>query len=685
MDDIAEMQAPDKEGLEENLGLCAVGHAARGFRVIRLAAGSKIAIDSGWPEKATTDREEVQKLWWDPVMGAHLPYNVGVATGQGLVVIDVDVKGSVNGHAALSVLELMHGDLPETYTVETPSGGCHYYFATPEPIGCPKPRPGIDIKGERGYVVAAGSVTPVGRYRCVSDLPIADLPGGWTEWLFEPSAARTHAALGGASLPLSYLDPEAVAESAIHYLEGAEPAVEGDGGDNWTFSVAAQCRNLGVATPEAVCELMLDHWNDRCSPPWQLEDLLVKCRNAFAYSQQGTGAKSAEAEFEPVEVVDRRTVSDDLVPGILSLEDMDAVPPREWLLGDKAMRGYVTMVVSPGGGAKTTFLVTTALAGASGQQLLHDSPHHPMRVWYYNLEDDLQEMRRRFRAAIEYHGLPREVLGRIRVNSGRDRGLKILRADGDQIVVLPDKAKLIAALRREGIELLIIDPFIYAHSLPEKSNEAMGEALRQFNQIAHASGAAIVLVHHTRKGAEAGDADSVRGGSAQVGGARKVLTLATMDEREAKRLGVPEDKRRFLIRVDSAKSNMSPPAHDAEWLQLVSVNLDNATEEYPKGDNVQTVRRWTPPDPMRGVTAERIEACLAAIEAGLPDGARYTRHARSADRHVVPLIADTLGTSTGAAEELLRRWLKERAIEEREYRTPQRKLAKGLFRVEGAA
>lgn len=45
---------------------------------------------------------------------------------------------------------------------------------------------------------------------------------------------------------------------------------------------------------------MLDHWNERCLPPWKPSELAVKVRNAYAYAQNRQGDKAAEAALKPV-------------------------------------------------------------------------------------------------------------------------------------------------------------------------------------------------------------------------------------------------------------------------------------------------------------------------------------------------------------------------------------------------
>lgn len=107
--------------------------------------------------------------------------NTGLITGQasGVVVVDVDeAKGGI-----------MPDLLPDTVTVRT-GGGWHLYFSYTMPLGnsAGKLGPHLDIKADRGQVVAAGSVHPetgaIYEYapgKSPSEIALAPLP----EWIIE--------------------------------------------------------------------------------------------------------------------------------------------------------------------------------------------------------------------------------------------------------------------------------------------------------------------------------------------------------------------------------------------------------------------------------------------------------------------------------------------------------------------
>ncbi len=369
--------------------------------------------------------------------------------------------------------------------------------------------------------------------------------------------------------------------------------------------------------------------------------------------------------------------------GRVTLDDLSNLPPREWLYGNKILRKYVTFIASPGGVGKTALIFALALACAARQALLHDQPRgrRPLRVWIYNLEDDIVELRRRLVAALMHYGLPPSTLENIRINSGRDRSFKIVKlGQSGGYVVQPDYEAVVAEIEREQIDIAIFDPFLRTHGVPENENEAQDEVMRLFAQVAERTGCGIVLVHHTKKGAVAGDMDSLRGGSTQGGSARAAFTLAPMQAEEAARLGIPEAERRLYIRIDDAKNNMAPPIAKAEWLRLVSHKLGNATEDYPTGDSVQVVAKWSPPSAWDGILGATEPEILARLGAGMDNGERYSMRAQDKDRWAGLLLVDEFDRSPQQAKEILETWEREGRIVVKDYMSEkQRKNRRGIF------
>ena len=103
---------------------------------------------------ATNDRTII-KEWWRRWPDA----NIGIATGRtsGIFVLDVDGNA---GKESLTELQAEHGRLPKTVTVQTGKGRHRYFRCDGARVGNSAGRlgKGIDVRGDGGYVVAAGSV-----------------------------------------------------------------------------------------------------------------------------------------------------------------------------------------------------------------------------------------------------------------------------------------------------------------------------------------------------------------------------------------------------------------------------------------------------------------------------------------------------------------------------------------------
>jgi hypothetical protein len=287
----------------------ALALASAGLRVFPLVEGGKLPLIVGYPDKATTDPERIRSWWTCSVMGTEQDYNIGIATGRGLVVLDEDNKPAASegkpdktGAETLAAHIAANEPLPATLTAETPTGGRHYYFATDADIrnSAEKLGGGLDTRGHGGYVVAPGSTVPAGKYkwRTGPETRLAALPG-WLGALCSVKPERVEKA------PLAdvTLDTPAAHARSIFYLENdAPPAVEGAGGDDTTYRVACQVRDFGVSRDMAL-QLLMEHWNERCSPPWPIDELERKVDNAYRYAQNAPGSASAAADFGPVDAI----------------------------------------------------------------------------------------------------------------------------------------------------------------------------------------------------------------------------------------------------------------------------------------------------------------------------------------------------------------------------------------------
>jgi hypothetical protein len=237
------------------------------------------------------------------------------------------------------------------------------------------------------------------------------------------------------------------------------------------------------------------------------------------------------------------------------------------------------------------------------------------------------------------------------------------------------------AVVRRQVDLVALDPFIKTHSVDENVNKQIDAVVEVLTDLASKYDIAVDTPHHTRKGpADPGNADRGRGASAQKDAGRLIYTLTTMSTDEAKAFGLEEEQRYTLIRMDSGKVNIAPRPWNAKWFHLVGVQLDNSTKLYPSGDNVQTVEPWTPPDIWEGLDDDAFRRILDRIDAGLPDGNRYSAAPTARTRAAWKAVVEELPEKTEAqAREIIKAWVKNGVLECYQYENPKdRHPAEGL-------
>lgn len=131
---------------------------------------------------ATTDHEQIKK-WWNMWPDA----NIGMLTGQGTLVVDIDLP---DGIESLAKLEEQYGSLPPTLEVKTGSGGRHLFFSTDAEMRNTTQKLGkkIDSRCDGGYVILPPSLHESGnRYEWANKEPIAKAPDWLIEKLTRPS------------------------------------------------------------------------------------------------------------------------------------------------------------------------------------------------------------------------------------------------------------------------------------------------------------------------------------------------------------------------------------------------------------------------------------------------------------------------------------------------------------------
>jgi hypothetical protein len=151
------------------LTLCdfALAYAQRGLRIFPCRRDKRpigMLVPNGCHD-ASSDAATI-KRWWSTVPKA----SIGCATGNGLMVVDVDMSddaGEESGETVLRRLEAQYGALPPSVEAISGSGGRHIYLRYPEDrdVRNSAGRLGenIDVRANGGYVVLPPSPHESGR------------------------------------------------------------------------------------------------------------------------------------------------------------------------------------------------------------------------------------------------------------------------------------------------------------------------------------------------------------------------------------------------------------------------------------------------------------------------------------------------------------------------------------------
>lgn len=225
-------------------------YGSRGWRVFPCVPHDKLPMVK-WREQATTEDAMIAG-WWDTQPDA----NIGLMAGResGLVVLDVDPAHG--GEASLRALAALHGELPATPVSKTGGGGKHYLLAHPGVDirnSAGRLGPGLDIRGDGGYIVAPPSVHPSGaRYTwdaayLPSKTELAPMPEWMIQLLIAPEPAQREKPQG----------------EAVYVSGGRNTALT---------SLAGTMRRRGMGET-AILNALLAENDTRCFPPLEAPEV----------------------------------------------------------------------------------------------------------------------------------------------------------------------------------------------------------------------------------------------------------------------------------------------------------------------------------------------------------------------------------------------------------------------------
>lgn len=554
---------------------------------------------------ATSDPEQVWRLFRAP--GAAM---IGVPTGAAsdLVVVDLDVK---NGGAGLEWLAANEHRLPATRRHRTRSGGMHLLFRYPAGRSirnsASKLAPGVDIRGEGGYIIAP----PSPGYVIDTDAMPAEMPA-WLVALLDPPPAAiapsrpARPLQGGDGTPwgLSGLARE------CDRIRNAPDGAKHDTLNRAAYSIGGLVAGGDLAEGPAFAALSdaLEALRPRCEDFRAAEKTLAGAfRQGMAAPRQSPPPREVRhtvrielvPEPEPVpyddepehlmaepamEPVAEMSGSVRARPGThledrsdtyptLTIDDLMALPPPEWLIKGVITVGSNAVLYGPWASLKSFACLDMALCLAYGRPW-QGREVKPVGVLYIAGEGARGMAKRvlawQMRQGLETVQAPFRMLC---------AGVNL--TDPQHVAKLIRTALAAAAAEGVTIGLIVIDTLARAMvGADENSSQDMGRAIRATDEIREEVQTATLTVHHSGKDAEKG----TRGSSALPAGADTLLRV----EREEMSVTLTIEKQKDdeegePITLKAEKVMLTEAEDGPSSLVLVAANAGDNSSRRPSG------------------------------------------------------------------------------------------------------
>lgn len=281
----------------------------------------KIPALPNWSKIERTKLSDQQILdlyfYFCPKQDTYLPMNLGIRLQAHQLVVDVDTPSPSrpNKKGDISLRKLEH-DLSLSLNqysmmrVNSPSGGQHYYLSKDPSALIKKSHtdyPDIDFLSNGNYTIIPPSnhihtnpTSHSNQYQWDSQIldPLASCP---TDLLTKLKKSKRSKDLSLSPEELNELiDLPHNIELAIEYLKNKAPiAIENQNGNDTTYKVICTLGDLGIS-PRKCEELLIAHYNDRCDPPWLLEDLIDLIRHSKTYRNTPDGSKTREYKAKTI-------------------------------------------------------------------------------------------------------------------------------------------------------------------------------------------------------------------------------------------------------------------------------------------------------------------------------------------------------------------------------------------------
>lgn len=560
-----------------------------GCYIFPCVAGAKVpAIEGGWKNAS---RDAAQIAAWE----AEFPgCNWAVATGlSDLFVIDIDPQGLETWEEMQNVNSDLRQAVRSSYTVRTPRGGLHHYWRGAGPSTASRIAAGIDTRGgirtdtsdikSGGYVLLPGSQTTDGVYQSIGGT-ISELPALVSRLVPERKKSETR----NLERDPTKDQPRNV-EWAVSLLQGyvkdGRVSIEGKGGNDTAFRVAASVLDKAIS-PAMTLELLEEHWNPHCSPPWDEWELERIVHNAASYGEDaGSGSKGFQSNAEAFAGFLGKGEAEQAKPAerprdkLMWLHEYaDSVEDPTWLIpGILPARG-TGMMYGASGTYKSFITLDMALSLAYGRAGQWGAPPVKNDVLFLAGEGPVATAKKRWPAWLEWQGMQDKEAHRIilknRVPFYHDtEAWEHVKLDLDELGAKP--------------ALIVIDTLSrLLTGMDENSTKDATMVVGFMEQLAHHYECFVLAIHHTGKDEKKG----ARGSS---------VFHANMDTVIATRLRGQGTELRVKKQKDADVPDEPQFFEVREVAQSIVLEKVDALAEEPKPGRSRVA--WSDPEEVIGV------------------------------------------------------------------------------------
>ena len=354
--------------------------------------------------------------------------NYGFVLQEDDLIIDYDPRNDDTPEkSAFQNLVNYVGEAFDTYTVTTGGGGYHVYLK--KPIGFSVRErldnneypqfAGIEFKTIGRQVVGPGSIHPVTRreYKVSWKSPAderMEAPAKLLELIKKPNIIEGIDTVGEGLG--SFTDDDQTVSRFVSYLNQQQPAIEGCGGDLKTYQMACRGRDFNLS-PKKNFEILLKHYNPRCIPCWEEQDLWAKVKSAYKNNKDVQGKWNPQAAFDvtipeglkkaPIFERDSRGIPKKMLRNVIAYMQLENNPLYELLRYNQFTRNIEFRTRAPWHftdgnswsdddaiqfkawlSANQSFEITTNLIHEAALNVAMQNAYHPVKDYLEALEWD---------------------------------------------------------------------------------------------------------------------------------------------------------------------------------------------------------------------------------------------------------------------------------------------------------